>query len=435
MSNRPVVKRQYGSRKSTTSTPSAPSSSSSVLASSSSPLRSSILSTTNLEWEAALRENSRDKGKGKERERRSSTPPTSSPAISDGTKDSERTLRAKKRSPERKSQKEEPENPKKGDLRSFFTRASPPRNKKRRLSPPLSSNDNEDNEGDESSSMSRQTSSTSSTSTSTIASSLSSSSSPSSSKPLKLSQLYLDPFDTPGRSTLSCPICSLSYSRTPEDINFHAKHHKKVVSGIDWTTQAGDGAKGVTVLEDGVEWDGRDQGKVLMIDWSIAENGIKRRLHEVMETIDTELSSTPLTPEQLSESKLFIFVTPNRKVVACAVVQRIQEAYRVVTGQGEKDQDGLIQFGREEEDSGAIFCSSEPLPTLLGVHRIWTSTSSRRHGLASRLLDHMARRYLYACPIKQERRKEDVAFSQPTGKGKDLATRWTGTEAFKVFVE
>lgn len=101
-----------------------------------------------------------------------------------------------------------------------------------------------------------------------------------------------------------------------------------------------------------------------------------------METIDTELSSTSLTPEQLSESKLFLFVTPNRKVVAGAVVQRIKEAYRVVpphktqTGGGEgeakEEEEGgndssLIKFG-DEGDSGAVFCSyvsslSHILPT------------------------------------------------------------------------
>ena len=76
-----------------------------------------------------------------------------------------------------------------------------------------------------------------------------------------------------------------------------------------------------------------------------------------------------------------------------------------------------------------------PLPTLVGVHRIWTSSSYRRSSLASLLLDAVASRFIYAAPISVTARKDVVAFSQPTGAGMALARRWTGTKAFKVFVE
>ena len=202
--------------------------------------------------------------KGKQKESFSSTPPTSSQSTEAKEK---RSMRERKSSPAAKETKKLS-----SDLRSFFSLASPP-SKRRRLSPspPSSSSD--------SLSMSRQTSSSSSTSassSSTIASSLSARSS-SRSKPVKLSQLYLDPFDTPGRSTLSCAICSLSYCRTPEDLNFHEKFHKKCVGGIEWGN-LGDMAKGVSLLEEGVEWEGKEKGKVLMVDWKIAEPSVRKRV-------------------------------------------------------------------------------------------------------------------------------------------------------------
>ncbi|GAA6029850.1 hypothetical protein JCM8097_001078 [Rhodosporidiobolus ruineniae] len=330
----------------------------------------------------------------------------------------------------------------KGDLRSFFSRASP--RKKRRLSPP------DEDEGDaplmsrssssSSSSSERASSSGASSSSSATTASSSSSSKPrtsSSSAPFKrakLEQLYLDPFKSAGHATLSCPSCSLSYARTPEDLAFHAKHHKKAVAGVDWVS--GDDGRGVTVLKEAVEWGGKEGGKVVMVDYPTADAATKRKLNDVLDTIDTELSSTSLTSAQLAQTKLFLFVTPQRKVIAAAVVQRIKAAYEVVPPEEKEEmQDGeksLLRFG---EDQGAIFCSPTPLPTLLGVQRIWTSTPSRRCGLSSLLLTLSAAHYFYGCPIPPERRAVDFAFSQPTGKGQKLARAWTGSERFRVFEE
>ena len=78
--------------------------------------------------------------------------------------------------------------------------------------------------------------------------------------------------------------------------------------------------------------------------------------------IDTELSSTQLAPSQMVECKLFLFLTPQRKVIACAVVQRIQSAYRVVSSKALSSPEpkaDLLRFGEQE---GAIFCSYVPSP-------------------------------------------------------------------------
>lgn len=170
----------------------------------------------------------------------------------------------------------------KGDLRSFFQRTSP--RKRRRLSPPPV-----DDEHDASASMARSTSTGSSSSAASVSSgrsalssltsrsSSSSTSSTSIAKPVKLEQLYLDPFHTAGHATLSCATCSLSYARTPEDLAYHDRHHKKVVGGCDWTTS--DDLKGVTVLEDAVEWSkGKRGAKVVMVDYPMADANLRRRV-------------------------------------------------------------------------------------------------------------------------------------------------------------
>lgn len=216
-----------------------------------------------------------DKGKGKETTNSTPTVP-SSPSLPSSDRRTLRSRRIPSSSLERISRDADKAN--KGDLRSFFTRTSPPRSKRRKLSPQRGVTNDEVAEDDDSTCSSAMSRQSSSNSTSTTASTVSSSSG-SSRKPVKLAQLFLDPFDTPGRSTLSCPTCALSYARTPEDINFHARHHKKVVSGVDWSaSHVGDRSAGVTVLQEEIEWDGKERGKILMIDWSLAENGVKRRV-------------------------------------------------------------------------------------------------------------------------------------------------------------
>ncbi|KAK4700437.1 N-acetyltransferase, partial [Phenoliferia sp. Uapishka_3] len=273
----------------------------------------------------------------------------------------------------------------------------------------------------------------------------------------KLEQLFLDPYETAGHSTLSCAVCNLSYARTPEDLALHEKHHKRVVGGCDWLAVDG---KDVTILEDSVDWGTHGGGKVLMVD-ATTTGALGRKIKEILATIDTELSSTSLSTTQLADCKLFLFLTPGRKVIACAVVQRIESAFQVLpstsssspplpsSSPSSTNPRSLLRFG---EPSSAVFCSfvqisrfpyacladpsktfrSELHPTLLGVQRIWTSSTHRRQGLASRLLDFAAKRFIYGCPVD---RKTGVAFSQPTCAGMRLAREWTGTECFRVFVD
>lgn len=160
----------------------------------------------------------------------------------------------------------------KGDLRSFFERRSPPKKRRRVASPPLEVAALDEWLGSGGAGSSRTTLG------GTRASTVRTRSTPSSvlSQPVKLEQLYLDPFKDSGHATLSCSTCALSYSRTPEDVAFHDKHHKKVVNGCDWI--ANDEAKGVTVLDASAEWGKSRKGKVLMVDYPLVENNVRRKV-------------------------------------------------------------------------------------------------------------------------------------------------------------
>ncbi|ORZ28468.1 ESCO1/2 acetyl-transferase-domain-containing protein [Lobosporangium transversale] len=84
-----------------------------------------------------------------------------------------------------------------------------------------------------------------------------------------------------------------------------------------------------------------------------------------------------------------------------------------------------------DHSGSAIFCSIVPQSAICGINRIWVSAHCRRQGIASRLLDAVRDRFIYACKLE----RKDLAFSQPTGDGKALARHYLETNKFLVYVE
>ena len=77
--------------------------------------------------------------------------------------------------------------------------------------------------------------------------------------------------------------------------------------------------------------------------------------------------------------------------------------------------------------STSLYCSPEPLPTPLGIPRMFVSSSYRRLGIASRLLTAAAENFIHG--ITLDPAKGEVAFTQPTASGKALMEKWGGKGA------
>ena len=77
--------------------------------------------------------------------------------------------------------------------------------------------------------------------------------------------------------------------------------------------------------------------------------------------------------------------------------------------------------------SSSLYCSPEPLPTPLGIPRMFVSSSYRRLGIASRLLTAAAENFIHG--ITLDPAKGEVAFTQPTTSGKALMEKWGGKGA------
>ena len=73
-----------------------------------------------------------------------------------------------------------------------------------------------------------------------------------------------------------------------------------------------------------------------------------------------------------------------------------------------------------------------PLPTPLGIPRLFVSSAHRRLGIASRLLSAAAASFILGCPLDPA--KGEVAFTQPTGAGKAVLESW-GKGGVRIYEE
>jgi N-acetyltransferase len=82
--------------------------------------------------------------------------------------------------------------------------------------------------------------------------------------------------------------------------------------------------------------------------------------------------------------------------------------------------------------SASLYCSPEPLPTPLGISRMFVSFSYRRLGIASRLLTAAAENFIHG--VTMDPAKGEVAFTQPTTSGKALMEKW-GKKGARIYRE
>jgi len=158
-----------------------------------------------------------------------------------------------------------------------------------------------------------------------------------------------------------------------------------------------------------------------------------------LDTINLALCSPPLTPSVLHASKAYLFLlspttgdSAREKIAGCLIAQRISTAMMIASPE-ESDIVNQVSHPSEPASKSALvpadinvglFCHPTPLPTPLGIPRIFVSSSHRRQGIASKLLSATAETFIHGCPL--DPRKGHVAFTQPTGDGNAVMRRWGG---------
>jgi N-acetyltransferase len=252
--------------------------------------------------------------------------------------------------------------------------------------------------------------------------------------------------DLGGDVRKTCGECGMEYvPSNEEDATLHQMYHNMNSDGVEL---------GRTFMKSAMKWVyevPHIEGSVVVVDRKISPPA-RKVVQKVLGVVNKELSAAAIEDDVLwsqrsltedtggnahgvvkqSDSekrndnksdryKTFLHVK-NGKCVGVCLAERITRAHRV------KDNKKAEAGGGElpgDHKSSSVSIEEETVPAVVGVSRIWTSKSSRRKGIASNLLDCVLSQFIYGMEIE----KDELAFSQPTESGGELARAWYGEDS------
>ena len=270
----------------------------------------------------------------------------------------------------------------------------------------------------------------------------------------RLTQMQID---LGGEVRKACKTCGMDYiPSNAEDAGLHKKFHAMNVGGV-WIRKAYlTEMKKRKIVDVGGARRLYGSRAVVVVDGRSSPS-MRFEAKRVLEVVNTELSAAEMEDQQLwgqtsvssaskqgsaqrlgldnpvlteggGRFKVYLYLDRNTCVGLC-LAEKIEHAYKVVDPcAGDDSPEKVSPLSR----SSSISTSATADAALLGISRIWTSTSHRRKGIAAVLLDAARRNFFYGMEIP----KAKVAFSQPTESGGQLAEHWFEARAgWHVYAE
>ncbi|KAL1210445.1 Protein CHROMOSOME TRANSMISSION FIDELITY 7 [Cardamine amara subsp. amara] len=176
----------------------------------------------------------------------------------------------------------------------------------------------------------------------------------------------------------------------------------------------------------------------------------RNKVQEVVKMMELEFGEDWILHQQC---KVYLYVSCQR-ISGCLVAEPIKEAFKLIAPPDDERQlkkenssspSTSIQFGNivlqrqvlkrcrasdDRADNGAIACEEEAKPAACGIRAIWVSPSNRRKGIATRLLDTTRESFCNnGCMLE----KSQLAFSEPSSKGRSFGSNYFGTCSFLVY--
>ncbi|KAH9951961.1 hypothetical protein B0H21DRAFT_817716 [Amylocystis lapponica] len=264
----------------------------------------------------------------------------------------------------------------------------------------------------------------------------------------KLTQLHFS-LDTTVIRT--CPLCDLSYTKgAPDDESLHRTHCARVRRGLEWGREEEREIQKAAVDEvaTGVKLNSGDKGRIISFRSDVGGK-IGAKLATLLETIALALSSPPLSQAVLQRSKIYLFLLPSTSASTSATSS--PHLYRNGHRLPRRSLPPLLLSPPSSvspstptptrrplhtlipvDTSTNLYVHPAPLPTPLGIPRLFVAASHRRLGIASHLLTAAAATAILGCPLDPT--KGEIAFTQPTGAGKAVLEAW-GKGGVRIYEE
>ncbi|GCB79848.1 hypothetical protein scyTo_0017023, partial [Scyliorhinus torazame] len=212
-----------------------------------------------------------------------------------------------------------------------------------------------------------------------------------------------------------CKSCGMIYTAaSPEDEAQHIQHHQRFLEGLRYV-----GWKKERVVAEYLD------GKIILILPDDPKYALKK-VEEVRELVDNELGFQQATLSCPGQSKTYMFVSNEKRIVGCLIAEHIRQAFRVLsepTNQQKFENQELFEYHR------AWRCTTMPEEAICGISRIWVFSLMRRKEIASRMVDIVRNTFMYGTCLS----KNEIAFSDPTPSGKLFATKYCQTPNFLVY--
>ncbi|XP_060077410.1 N-acetyltransferase ESCO1-like [Ylistrum balloti] len=211
---------------------------------------------------------------------------------------------------------------------------------------------------------------------------------------------------------IQCDVCSMVYTpEDPTDDTTHNKFHQSLLAALRFP-----GWKKERVVQEYPQLGSR----IIMILHDDPKYAI-RKVEDINKIMGQELGFPEASLTFKYGYKVFLYISDDKTVEGCCVAEQVSQGYPVI---GDSQPSQTSQPGHRP-----WCCQSEPQPASVGVSRIWVHCQQRHKGIASKLLDCVRQWFEYGVFIE----KKQMAFSDPTPDGKQLATKYTGTPNFLVY--
>ncbi|XP_034277092.1 N-acetyltransferase ESCO2 isoform X1 [Pantherophis guttatus] len=211
-----------------------------------------------------------------------------------------------------------------------------------------------------------------------------------------------------------CKSCGMVYSvANPEDEAHHVQYHQRFIEGIKYTSW-----KNEHVVAE--FWD----GKIILILQNDPKYIIKKA-DDIRKLVDNELGFKHVVQTDPSQTKTYLFVSNEKKIVGCLIAEPVRQAFRVLSEPITVESPTKNSL----EHQRAWCCSTKPEKVYCGISRIWVFSLMRRKHIASRLVDVMRQTFLFGCSLSIN----EIAFSDPTPDGKLFAAKYCKVPNFLVY--